>query len=219
MNFLNYFINLLEQYNFDGEVIENEHPDSFFSEHQPSHESTKDDDSLYYYTEDSKTINRNLWKGEKHDMHDKISNVLKSGRPAKKDFHVFTGVNANKNELKGNLHIPAFTSTSTRVSEAADFTPVKGSRHTTEKHVNDGVEKEYNIHHIIKIHVKKGQQVGAYISDFSQFPKEREFLINKGHTLHLSGEHEDHHMPPYREGLNPRIYRIHHATITMDDEK
>ena len=78
---------------------------------------------------------------------------------------------------------------------------------------------KHTVHHILKIKVKKGQQVGAYIANHSNYSAENEFLINKNHTIHITGEYEDHHMPPerYIKSNPPRIYRVHHATVSLND--
>ena len=63
--------------------------------------------------------------------------------------------------------------------------------------------------------LKKGQHVGGYIGNIGRRKDEREFLINKGHTLHFNGTVEDH----VKEGSalsKPTVFRVHHATITMD---
>ena len=85
-------------------------------------------------------------------------------------------------------------------------------RHTTEILTDHrGNSAEHTVHHVIKIHVKKGQQVGGYIPELSHYNTEKEFLINNGHTLHFTGKHEDYKQTPSSTDATPRIYRFHHA--------
>lgn len=208
----------------------NDHDDAdrelFFINHAPKTDKTHELAAISDYANESSFINKSLWFNPKgnsqiNELSDNISKGLKSAPAAKEDFHVYTGINGNKNKMtKGDLHIPAFTSTSTSPIIAGRFVRPSFNRHTIEYHPDeDGIMAPHSVHHIIKIHVKKGQQVGAYIADHSFAPHEKEFLIDKGHTIHLTGEHEDHHNAPM-EGWSGqklrRIYRIHHATITPD---
>lgn len=189
---------------------------NFFHTLTPVNISDEEKESISDYTCHSKQINRDLWETGGVNHMGKIKNIssyLKKAPTPSEDFHVFTGINAVKNEPKGFLHIPSFTSTSSSLRVAADFVNGSKGRHTIEYHPDlYGELTPHTIHHILKIHVKKGQHVGAYIEQHSDLPHEKEFLINKGHTLTIKG-HVD-----VRDSYRPtRIYRIHHATIDMDD--
>lgn len=184
--------------------------DNFHEKHTP----TSNIQSLRNYTATSSKVNKSLWKGEPHEGAQKISEGIKSAPAAHADFHVYTGISARNVKEKGDMHIPAFTSSSTSKHVASAFVSVSHDRHSVEMHPDaDGILTPHTVHHIIDIHIKKGQHVGAYIAPHSHVPGENEFLINKNHTIHMSGNHEDHHHPAYG-GEHPRIYRIHHATIT-----
>jgi len=209
---------------------DNEDPDKelFFIHHAPETKDNNQIDAIKSYCDHSTSMNKSLWKKKFDFIEDEknaslLTDALKTAPAAKEDFHVYTGVNANRNEIKkGDLHIPAFTSASYSPIIAGRFVRPIENRHTEEYHPDeDGNMVKHTVHHILKIHVKKGQQVGAYIADHSFAPHEKEFLINKGHTIHISGDYEDHHNPPEENGYSRtrRIYRIHHATITPDDDK
>jgi len=202
----------------------NEHLKPFdeehFHQHAPSINGNLQKKALDAYKHDSYNMNGSLWGGKNavhNDDHhiEHVSALLKSTPAAKKDFHVYTGVKADSERLKGDLHIPAFTSASADHRIAGLFSSGK----TVEKmKTESGNEKDVNVRHVIKIHVKKGQQVGGYVGDIGQRQHEREFLINKGHTLHFTGKIEDHVEQDSTFGGTPKIVRVHHATITPDDE-
>jgi len=195
--------------------------DDLIASHLPNVSNTSHSNAIRSYSASSKGLNRYLWEN-KHDANHKnssldddaktLSDILKTAPAAKEDFHVYTGINSKRNKIeKGDLHIPAFTSTSTKDFVAGDF-GVK--YHSLEDHPNkNGDIQPHMIHHILKIHVKKGQQVGAYIAPHSNYSDEHEFLINKNHTIHVSDDYEDH------PGEGNRIFRIHHATISMGNDK
>jgi len=171
-----------------------------------------------YTSASSRIYNKSLWDNPhnpeyKKDI-DNIHAILKTAPPAEKDFDIYTGINPKRNKLNSDVHIPAFTSASADPYVAADFVSnPENERYTKETH--NGVE--HTVHHIVKIHVKKGQQIGAYIGDISKSPEEKEFLINKGHTLHFTGKHTDHVQEPYNNWNPAKIYRVHEATISTDD--
>lgn len=204
-----------EKINFDKvDTTNTEGQEEFHKKHAPS----TNVQALRKYTSTSSNINSSLWKGEHHDDVQKISDGIKSAPPAQADFHVYTGISAKNVKEKGDLHIPAFTSTSTSKHVASSFVSGSHDRHSIEMHPDtDGILTPHTVHHIIDIHIKKGQHVGAYIASHSNVPGEKEFLINKNHTIHMTGTYEDHHHPPAYGSETPRIYRIHHATIDMDD--
>ena len=192
-----------------------------FKEHAASINGGHQKRALSAYKRDSYHMNGSLWgfkdaiKDDDHHI-PHLSNVLKSAPSAKRDFHVYTGVKANSTNFSGDVHIPSFTSTSADHRIAGIF----ANGHTTENmKTENGTEKEVRVRHVIKIHVKQGQHVGGYIGDMDTRQHEREFLINKGHTLHFTGTVEDHVEHDHAFGGTPQIIRVHHATITPDDEK
>lgn len=219
-SFLNTLIDVLseqhENYNIH-KRDDNPFTAEFFQKLTPSNATEEEKGSVNDYTYDSRKINKDLWStnGNNHkDIIDKISSYIDKAPAAPEDFHVYTGINGKKNETKGFIHIPAFTSTSSDIHVAAKFVSPAKNRHTVE-YRNDinGDKVLHTIHHILKIHVKKGQKVGAYVAPHSDMPTEKEFLINKGHTITI-GNHVD-----IKNAYDPTtIYRIHHATINMHDE-
>lgn len=208
-----------EHIDFDHSGFVDDHHDAFFEQHMPKTELPVHNRALAEYADDSGQVNRSLWSKrgttEVNELADHVSNALKTAPRAVDDFHVYTGINARRNPPKGKLKIPAFTSASSSPIIAGRFVNIFYDRHTTEDAPDEhGINRQHTIHHILKIKIKKGQHVGGYIAHHGIFYNEKEFLINKGHTIHLTGEHEDHHMPPITGRTTPRIYRIHHATIT-----
>lgn len=198
--------------------------DNLFEKHAPDVTHIDHRDMINYYTGNSSPMNKHLWRkkfGTAVDNSyldknaDKISDILKTAPAAKKDLVVYSGVNGERNALhKGDLHIPAFTSSSSDSRIASGFAH---SRHTVEDLPNaDGDIVPHKVHHMIKIHIKKGQQVGAYVAEHSNYSDEKEFLINKNHTLHLDGTHEDHRQNDDDHTKNT-YFRIHNATITPEE--
>ena len=190
-----------------------------FMEHEPAINGTKQKNAIASYKRDSYHINKLLW-GHGNDETDReignhVHDVLKTSPEASDDFHVYTGVSKSPKHINGNMHIPAFTSATPDHRVAGIFASAK---HTTEIMKDEGGnDKEVNIHHVIKIHVKKGQKVGGYIGDIGTRRHEKEFLINRGHTLHFNGTVEDHIKTDGGITGKPAIYRVHHATITPDE--
>lgn len=186
-----------------------------YRDHEPTSKDQAHHDHLYDYTVDSSELNRNLWKNAANKTEvDNISALLKSAPPAKKDLTVYTGVGNKRKDLTGDKHIPAFTSSTPDIHVAGWFARVRG---TTENLPDkDGNIVPHTVHHIVKIHIKKGQHVGAFIASHSQEPSEQEFLINKNHTLHFDGTHEDHiqDLSDTHRSDEHHIFRIHNATIT-----
>lgn len=203
----------------------NEHETPFdvqhFLEHEPTLNGNDQKKAVEEYKRDSFHINGALWGNEmakKSSGHhiEPLHNLLKSAPKASSDFHVYTGVSTTNIKFDGDIHIPAFTSTSPDHRIAGLF----ANNFTTEEMpTENGSKKMVNIQHVIKIHVKKGQHVGGYIGDMATRKHEKEFLINKGHTLHFNGTKEDHVVHDGGMVKTPVIVRVHHATITMDDEK
>ena len=192
-----------------------------FMEHEPTINNNEQKKSIESYKRDSYYINGALW-GNKDAMATEghhiqpIHELLKTAPKASSDFHVYTGVNSPTAKLKGDVHIPAFTSSSPDHRIAGLFAT---NPSVEEMRTDDGTTKKVNVTHVIKIHVKKGQHVGGYIGDIGSRRHEKEFLINKGHTLHFSGKTEDHLVHDGGMLSTPTVMRVHHATISMDDDK
>lgn len=186
-----------------------------FKQYAPNISEQNHKKAIHTYTKESKDMNGHLWSGSESNPEQKavishLSNAIKSAKPAHEDFHVYSGMSLNPHEHEnGKIHIPAFTSTSSDHRVAGNF-----AKKTTIEHIADehGVLHPTEIHHVLKINVKKGQHVGAFIGGHSTRQFEHEFLIHKNHTFHLSGKHEDH---VQSGGIfsKPKIYRVHEATV------
>ena len=133
------------------------------------------------YTKSAKKLNTKLWDDKKYgDLSDstltkikKIHDNLDTAKKASQDFHVFSGVRRDPQELvkdsSGILHHPAFLSTTSEPDVALRFT----------KPIND-------INHVLRIKVRKGQNVGGYIANNSEHESEKEFLIKSNQVLHIN---------------------------------
>lgn len=141
-----------------------------------------------------------------------------------KDTHVYTGLPQGPHELfkahgvepgkNIKVHLPAYTSTSTRYISAKRFAANKSSRsskfgkyipvnHEVHKPLNklDDPNKD-NGKHILKIHLPKGTKAGS-IKSQSRHDHENEVLLHRGHELEI------HHRPT----VEPDGTHIWHARV------
>lgn len=186
--------------------------------------------NMNMYTEDSYATNDALWKNSMNDtgispFHANIihhlTNMINHHTDApKEDVHVLSGIKSDPNEWikkgdEGNIiHVPSFTSTTISPRTARSF-----SRTFTDQHTTDGVHTTINNRHVLKIHVKKGQKVGSYIREHSNFKAEAEFLVkpnvvlklNKTPTTYENINHGGDHV------IHDRIH-VWDAHIMDDDE-
>lgn len=160
-----------------------------------------------FYTKNSKIINNKLWDDKSHgDLSEsaliRIKNIhscLDTSSPPKQDILLYSGVRRDPQELAkssgGILHHAAFLSTSVDPNVALRFT----------KKVKD--TNGNDVHHVIKIKVRKGQQVGGYLGDDSEHKSEKEFLVKSNQLLHIHPNPTDY---IDKEG---RTIRVHDAII------
>lgn len=144
------------------------------------------------YTHSSKSINKNLWQNKEHAIDDDVIGINKELNQSPNFHHNFTiysGIRKNPDEITNNnlLHHPAFMSASISPKTALDFA-------------------EYGTRHILKIHVKKHQNIGAYIGDKSQYPDQHEFIIKPNQLLYISPNYTEH---KYNTRENVRIHDAH----------
>lgn len=190
----------------------------------PFHQDKATQDERYAvsdYTDSSTPINSMLHmhnkghdistqnKAQYRDTAKHLDSAL-NGHTTHEDTHVYTGIKyspakhfkrvAGKVPISVNVHLPAYTSTSTSVTAARSF-----SEHTS--HPNDerhGVDSEsHECRHIIKIHVPKGTHAMS-LRDSSCVPEEKEILLHRGHELEI------HHQP---EKLDNETYLWHAKVV------
>ena len=165
---------------------------------------------LLEYTKDSSSLNKALWGSKRgHPITDAgtvnavnhINNNLRETEPAKEDMSVYSGIRRDPQKMVkdsgGILHHPAFISASIDHEQALKFsvpTP------------------DENIKHVLKIKIRKGQQVGSFIGGKSAFKREQEYLLKSNQVLHIHPDHED---LIDRQGVK---VRVHHAIILNPDE-
>lgn len=162
--------------------------------------------STINYTTNSKIFNNKLWDDKRHgDLSEttmertrNIHNNLDTAKKASQDLVVYTGVRRDPQELVkesgGLLHHAAFISTSADPNVALRFT------------------KPTDIQHVIKIKIRKGQQVGGYLGDDSEHKSEKEFLIKSNQVLHFKPEPKDY------KNSEGKTIRVHEATILNKKE-
>ena len=105
-----------------------------------------------------------------------------------KDMHVYSGVQFNPGKVASqndqrHIDLPAYTSTSTSKSVAADY----AGQHREKQ------EDGFTHHHIIHFHLKKGQQ-GAFVGNnpdvakkhqMSNFSSENEYIVPRNTRVHI----------------------------------
>ena len=164
------------------------------------------------YTSGSKDVNKSLWNhktdgGEINEyllsqIHD-IHKGLDAGKAPSDDMTVYSGVRRNPQEMTkesgGLLHHPAFISASINPSNALGFAlPLSTSDDKTL--------------HVLKIKVRKGQKVGGYVGEHSEFAREQEYLVKANQMLHIHPEPDVIDLKGYDGKTSQRVH-IHHAII------
>lgn len=182
--------------------------------------------ALNDYTEDSIGVNNTLWRIKNEipqynylnkiketdptEFNEKIgknvSNTLELHPEAQEDFHVFTGIGhrdfAEHLHTHDITHIPSFISTSLNPYVAKSFS-------TTIGQLDDRSRS------IIRIKVRKGQQIGGYIQPHSNHASEEEFLVKPNQMLHINNT------PHIIQDISPHTtsnIHVYDAHILTDDE-
>jgi hypothetical protein len=132
-------------------------------------------------------------------MHEAIMN---NASPAKREFHLYSGTKVDFGKLAkqsndGILYSPAHISASSALDVA-------------ENHIR---KIHDNIHHIVHIHVQKGDPY-LHISHLSRYEDEHETVIPSGTKLKYS--HSEKRKRQTREG--PMNFHMHHFTIVGDNK-
>lgn len=180
-------------------------------EHEKIHKKLKIDKSVITpdhlgavtrYSDTSSSLNNYLHKksndpsteGEYYPKEANILTELLNTQKTKVPIDLYTGIKYSPakhfetdKELPHSkiVHLPAFTSTSTKRSIAGRFS-------SSTEHKNDqmhGVDSKYGAKHIIKIHAPKGTSA-ASIKEHSFMPHEEEVLLNRGHDIRIESKPE-----------------------------
>lgn len=137
----------------------------------------------FYSGSGYKSINNDLYyKGKIEDENTKkidndLSNAIKNTKELDDDLYVFSGIKITdpreKMTEEGFFRIPAYMSTSLKISTAMGFT--SGIPNTKTGSIAE---------HVLKIKIPKGKKA-AYIKEYSKHPHEEEVLIHKNSVLQL----------------------------------
>ena len=201
-------------------------------------DSLSKSDVVAGYSEKSYHLNNFLHKAHRgaetknNRFHRKINDLDKELDRARlsKDTHVYTGLPQGPHELfkahgvepgeNIKVHLPAYTSTSTRYSIAKKFAADKFDRssifgkyipvnHKVHKPLNKLDEPiKDNGKHVLKIHLPKGTKAGS-IKSQSCYEHENEVLLHRGHELEI------HHRPT----VEPDGTHIWHARVIKHNPK
>ena len=112
-----------------------------------------------------------------------------------RDTHVYTGLKDSPAKHFGStgtakVHLPAYTSTTTKYKIAKHFTVAKPiSKEHLEKHsqINSDYNKDTKkstVDHVLKIHLPKGTKAGS-VKHFAEYPSENEILLHRGHNIEI----------------------------------
>jgi hypothetical protein len=195
-----------------GKVCEDveKYPEPSKEEHARLHEkvashasglSMEQKEAVDDYTDESRGVNGVIHRhhqgydtSKKTDEHNTIKHLdsMLNGKKTTEDTHVFTGLKSSPTKhfkkVKGvvptvaNVHLPAYTSTSTSLRTAKGFSELD-SNFKDENHGIDGVNK-----HVLKIHMPKGTHAMS-VKEHSFVPEENEIMLHRGHDIEI------HHKP------------------------
>lgn len=162
-------------------------------EHYRKHFDKHDLLSLAKYTASSYGINRHLIKeatGKENrsgvsdnvaKAHAKnIDKVLTTAPPLTQDVHVYHGLKDWHPGMESYKHphrmieMPAYTSTSLNKHTAMGF--------SSDSNIDGSVRRNQ---HFIHIHLKKGQNPGAYVEGISSTEHEKEFILKRNSKLQI----------------------------------
>ena len=135
-----------------------------------------------------------------HELHAKMMDKAVKTHTAPEDFHVYSGLRKSPEHnlpKDGNVHMPAYTSTSLDKRTARHF--ARADDNSTHW---DGSKSFTPPKHILKIHVPKGHH-GAYVDHHSENPGEQEYILPRDTKLHI------HHTPEYDKKNHSMIWTAH----------
>jgi hypothetical protein len=164
------------------------------------------------YTDDSYNLNRYLHRKHndettqdrypEHELHAKMMDKAVTTHKAPEDFHVYSGLRKSPEHnlpKDGNVHLPAYTSTSLSKSTARQF--ARGDADS--KHANNTVAStSFPPKHILHIHIPEGHH-GAYVDHHSENQGEEEYILPRDTKLHI------HHTPEYDKKHHSMIWHAH----------
>lgn len=161
----------------------------------------KKTDSLSRYARKSIDINnalhtKNVTAQFKHYT-DRLDKSLNNAS-LHSDTHVFTGLRESPvkhftSAGTAKVHLPAYTSTTTRYGTAEDFakrtklTPEQKLKHTalnSDAPTLNKNDEEDGQKHVLKIHLPAGTKAGSIIH-FAQHREEHEILLHRGHNIEI----------------------------------
>lgn len=155
-----------------------------FLNRQP-HLNSEQSSHVYSYTSDSYALNKPLFHGkELGDKWTKVSKGLSkmiNSHSVSEPTSVFTGVSFDPDEKQQALktkriHLPSFTSATLAPHRAERFAWVQYHR-----------KPELKDMHVLHIDLPEGHPA-TYLGDHSNFPSEREVLLDKGLTLRVKSK-------------------------------
>jgi len=169
--------------------------------------------AIHSYTKDSSKLADALHKNHKrktgmsaeHHAHAETLTKALNKQSTKEDTHVYTGLKSSpaehfkhKDQIHADVHLPAFTSTTTNPKTAHAFTD--DTTHANDKH--HGVKhNDFGAQHILHIHLPKGSKAMS-VRAHSDQPTEHEVLLQRGANIRINRH-------PRHAGGNVHIWDAH----------
>ncbi len=159
--------------------------------------------AIHEYTKNSTGLADALHKNHKRKKpmdagnheHATVLTKALNKQKTREDMHVYTGLKSSPAEhfkhseqTHADVHLPAFTSTTTNPKTAHAFTD--DTKHANDKH--HGVKhNDFGATHILRLHVPEGTSAMS-VRKHSNQPTEHEVLLNRGHNIRIN--RHPHHM-------------------------
>lgn len=166
-------------------------------------------ESLQRYSDDSKDINLSLinyhnghsWRQSHNDYLSHLDKALEKTKTTK-DTTLYSGikwspsthlVNKPENATHVDIHLPAFTSTSSSLNQAVGFAEPQMPHRDDEKNDVMGHEAlgSHRVRHVLRIHVPKGTHAMSMLKH-TFAPIEKEVLLHRGHEIQMSVKPQRH---------------------------
>lgn len=204
--------------NYENHILTDDEHKKIHSSVAPIHDEKLNEPELNAvkkYSDQSRLLNKMLYAHDKgsdisskeHDDNKEITKHLESGlskHKTKSDVHLYTGLKVSPSRYfkrsggvipeHKEVMMPAFTSTSTSVKSAKEFS--RPTMHPNDERHGISYPDDDEVKHVLKIHVPKGTNAMS-LQKHSFCPAEKEILLGRGHKIEI------HHKP---ERLDSHTY-------------
>lgn len=215
-------------HNLSEKVAASEHAEYSEQEHSeihnkiaPAYENSEVDKhhkiAVDAYSRNSRTLNKSLVGyhngsdfDDRYKPHLEALDSLLSKKKTTADTHLYSGISWHPGKHLGKsgsaeVHLPAYTSMSTSINQAAGFAKVlPKSEHDAGHDLT--FNSDDTVSHVLKVHVPKGTPAMSLMKH-SMVPGEKEVLLHRGHELEV-----DHKPKPF-VSKSGKIVNVWHARV------